>query len=329
MSRCWRRPVDQGGPCAYKPTPNTVVVRRNFPEIVCMTRICLLALLLSAAFCLPAQTIVPPYNPDVDQDSAIGAGDLLGLLPFFGTYFTPGEVTVDGQTLTEYIAALEEAAGNATSDTVTIPMLSGTAPGQMLYWNGAEWTLVPTGQPGDALLLDGTTPTWTQLTPELLGIELVTGCTDATACNYTGATVEDGSCQYWDDCGVCGGPGPVQECGCAPLPEGDCDCEGNQLDALNVCPLAQSPGDKPRLGPESGHYNLGLTLEVQNRFVEAVAQFEIAVEVNPNHYKSVAKSGMADRSLDSTSKVEIARLTAICRKTDCGPLENEIVRLRA
>jgi hypothetical protein len=25
----------------------------------------------------------------------------------------------------------------------------------------------------------------------------------------------------------------------------------------------------------------------------------------------------------------IERLTAICRKTDCGPLENEIVRLRA
>ena len=169
MSRCWRRPVDQGGPCAHKPTPNTVVVRRNFPEIVCMTRICLLALLLSAAFCLPAQTIVPPYNPDVDQDSAIGAGDLLGLLPLFGNYFTPSEVTVDGQTLTEYIAALEEAAGNATSDTVTIPMLSGTAPGQMLYWNGAEWTLVPTGQPGDALLLEGTTPTWTSADPRIVG----------------------------------------------------------------------------------------------------------------------------------------------------------------
>ena len=27
--------------------------------------------------------------------------------------------------------------------------------------------------------------------------------------------------------------------------------------------------------------------------------------------------------------MEIARLTAICRKMDCGPLENEIVRLRA
>jgi hypothetical protein len=29
------------------------------------------------------------------------------------------------------------------------------------------------------------------------------------------------------------------------------------------------------------------------------------------------------------AEMEIARLTAICRKTDCGPLENEIVRLRA
>jgi hypothetical protein len=29
------------------------------------------------------------------------------------------------------------------------------------------------------------------------------------------------------------------------------------------------------------------------------------------------------------AEMEIARLTAICRKTDCGPLENEVVRLRA
>jgi hypothetical protein len=27
--------------------------------------------------------------------------------------------------------------------------------------------------------------------------------------------------------------------------------------------------------------------------------------------------------------MEIARLTAICRKSDCGPLENELIRLRA
>ena len=35
-----------------------------------------------------------------------------------------------------------------------------------------------------------------------------------------------------DECGVCDGPGAVFECGCADIPKGDCDCDGNQLDAL-------------------------------------------------------------------------------------------------
>ena len=38
-----------------------------------------------------------------------------------------------------------------------------------------------------------------------------------------------------DACGVCNGPGKIYECGCANIPEGDCDCDGNQLDALGVC----------------------------------------------------------------------------------------------
>ncbi|MCH1574972.1 MAG: hypothetical protein L7S67_01735, partial [Flavobacteriales bacterium] len=38
-----------------------------------------------------------------------------------------------------------------------------------------------------------------------------------------------------DACGVCNGQGPVYECGCGVIPSGDCDCEGNQLDALGVC----------------------------------------------------------------------------------------------
>ena len=55
----------------------------------------------------------------------------------------------------------------------------------------------------------------------------VLGCTDATACNYDmDANTDDGSCQYTDECGVCGGDG---------IPAGDCDCDGNQLDALGVC----------------------------------------------------------------------------------------------
>ena len=94
----------------------------------------------------------------------------------------------------------------------------------------------------------------------------VPGCTDPAACNFDNqATAEDGSCEYpeeyydcsgmcvndqdgdgicdelddcdgvLDECGVCGGPGAVYECGCSDIPEGDCDCDGGQLDAVGVC----------------------------------------------------------------------------------------------
>ena len=90
-----------------------------------------------------------PYNPDVNADSVISTPDLLGFLPLFGTEFAAAEMTIDGQTLSEYIAVLEEAAANANaSDTITVPMMPGTAPGEMLYWDGEAWMLVPTGNPG-------------------------------------------------------------------------------------------------------------------------------------------------------------------------------------
>ena len=188
------------------------------------------ALLLFCVFQSSAQnTYSLPYNPDANADSAIGAPDLLEFLPLFGNTFTPAEVLVDGQTLTEYIAILEEAAANSSAtDTVTIPMMPGTTPGEMLYWDGEQWSLVPTGEPGDALLLEGSTPTWRAQR---------LGCTDQTACNYESeSTVLDPSaCIYEDACGICDGPGAVYDCGCADIPEGDCDCDGNQLDALNVC----------------------------------------------------------------------------------------------
>ena len=38
-----------------------------------------------------------------------------------------------------------------------------------------------------------------------------------------------------DECGVCNGPGAIYECGCSAIPEGDCDCDGNQLDVVGVC----------------------------------------------------------------------------------------------
>ena len=58
-------------------------------------------------------------------------------------------------------------------------------------------------------------------------MDVVEGCTDVEACNYdASANVDNGSCQYTDECGVCGRSG---------IPAGDCDCDGNQLDALGAC----------------------------------------------------------------------------------------------
>jgi len=106
----------------------------------------------------------------------------------------------------------------------------------------------------------------------------ISGCTDMSACNYDpSATIDDGTCEdipagdcdcdgnqldalgvcggsceadadmdgicddvddcigELDACGVCNGAGEIYACGCSDIPEGDCDCNGNQLDALDVC----------------------------------------------------------------------------------------------
>ncbi len=71
------------------------------------------------------------------------------------------------------------------------------------------------------------------------------GCTDPDACNYDDtATIEDGSCLALDECGVCGGEGAVFECGCADIPEGDCDCDGNVLDECGICGGTGIPDDE-------------------------------------------------------------------------------------
>ncbi|MDA9864373.1 M12 family metallo-peptidase, partial [Flavobacteriales bacterium] len=77
--------------------------------------------------------------------------------------------------------------------------------------------------------------------------ELADNCVDLTACNFSDP--DNASCQYLDECGVCGGSGiPSGDCDCegnvadecgvcdgTGIPAGDCDCDGNQLDAIGVC----------------------------------------------------------------------------------------------
>ena len=64
----------------------------------------------------------------------------------------------------------------------------------------------------------------------------------ASAVVHVRPTPTDGICDdvdpcvgELDDCGICNGPGAIYDCGCSDIPEGDCDCDGNQLDALGEC----------------------------------------------------------------------------------------------
>ncbi|MCH1574822.1 MAG: hypothetical protein L7S67_00975, partial [Flavobacteriales bacterium] len=55
---------------------------------------------------------------------------------------------------------------------------------------------------------------------------------------------EDDCVGELDECGVCNGPGEIYDCGCSEVPEGDCDCDGVQLDALGICGgLCESDAD--------------------------------------------------------------------------------------
>ena len=48
-----------------------------------------------------------PYNPDSDGDSLIAYNDLLSFLPLFGQSFTPEELLVDGESITDLIGILQ------------------------------------------------------------------------------------------------------------------------------------------------------------------------------------------------------------------------------
>jgi hypothetical protein len=148
------------------------------------------------------ETITYPYNPDVNSDTYVGITDLIELLALYGTTFETGEIMVNDMTFEAYLNELY-----MLLEAAALP--DGTSDGQFLKWNGTEWVLVIP----------------------------VAGCTDPESCSYdsTAHVHLQSLCIYDDTCGVCDGPGDIYECGCADIPEGNCDCDGNQLDALNVC----------------------------------------------------------------------------------------------
>ena len=162
-----------------------------------------LAALFMALLTLTATAqITYPFNPDENADAYIGAQDLMQFLVVFGLEWEQEELQVDSIPLSMYLSSLE-----AMIEASALP--EGTMPGQFLQWTGESWELVM---------------------PKV-------GCTLPEACNYdeTAHVLLESMCVLPDACGVCGGPGAVYDCGCADIPEGECDCDGNVVDALGIC----------------------------------------------------------------------------------------------
>ena len=143
-----------------------------------------------------------PFNPDENADAFISTPDLMEFLVVFGYEWEQEEIQVDSIPLSMYLSSLE-----AMIEASALP--AGTMPGQFLQWDGDSWNLVI---PKD-------------------------GCTLPEACNYdpTAHVLDEDKCILQDECGVCDGPGAIYDCGCSDIPEGECDCEGNVVDALGAC----------------------------------------------------------------------------------------------
>ncbi|MDA0946185.1 MAG: FISUMP domain-containing protein, partial [Bacteroidetes bacterium] len=116
------------------------------------------------------------------------------------------------------------------------------------------------------------------------------GCTDIPAgdCDCNGTPIDaigvcggscsadadaDGICDdvdpcvgSFDACGVCNGPGAIYECGCSDIPAGDCDCNGNQIDALGVCGgSCSSDVDGDGICDDPAQFQCGNVLNYQGR----------------------------------------------------------------
>lgn len=226
-----------------------------------LTTLCLALLTMTAA----AQ-ISYPYNPDENADTFISTPDLMEFLVVFGYEFEPAEIQVDSIPLSMYLSSLE-----AMIEANALPQ--GTTPGQFLQWNGEEWQLVMP-KVGCTLVeacnYDATSNVLDEDKCVMPGTLNDCGCSDIPEgeCDCEGNVLDalgvcggtcsedadgDGICDDGDlcigeadECGVCNGPGAVNECGCTGIPEGDCDCGGNQVDVLGVCGgdcVADTDGD--------------------------------------------------------------------------------------
>jgi hypothetical protein len=115
-------------------------------------------------------------------------------------------VTGDGTGASPYVI-------NSTG-TITGTTIPGNNPGDMQYWNGTDWVIVPAGSNGQILSLIDGVPSWGSI------LSLFDGDSDVDSDGYT---ANEGDC---NDAKAAINPGAIEICG-----DGiDQDCDGNDCE---------------------------------------------------------------------------------------------------
>ncbi|HIB76347.1 MAG TPA: hypothetical protein EYO58_01760, partial [Flavobacteriales bacterium] len=183
--------------------------------------------------------ITIPYNPDGNADGFISLNDLLDILSIYGLEYTPSELAHDDHSAILYLGDMDyfdcasSCEGLQGSWKILDEILIGRYKTELASMGGQIWL--------DRSHFD--LPNYNQSI--MYYSDNYTVAVDefnhSHACVCQTRVVNPiiipvGPCESGlDACGVCDGPGPIYECGCHNIPEGACDCDGNQYDALGVC----------------------------------------------------------------------------------------------
>ena len=189
-----------------------------------------------------AQFEVPvPYNPDGNADGFITLPDLLDFLALYGGEYSPEALATDSSSAIihmgqgDYFDCASWCAGLEGNWKVMDEILVGRYKDEIstMSLGGEVWMdkrsnagvghqYAPTLKISEWSVFARTYPSQKDCICQTRVIQPI--------------VIQSGPCQgNVDLCGICDGPGPVYECGCFEIPEGACDCEGNQLDALGIC----------------------------------------------------------------------------------------------
>jgi hypothetical protein len=224
-----------------------------------------------------SQTEYPyPYNPDGNNDGLVSLNDLMDLLALYGLEYNAGVLATDSISAIYYTGEMDywdcasSCVGLRGNWKVLDHHLVGSYKEDILSAPPLVWLDIES-----QIDVTNEVPTlesenWSRHSAPHAQIDI--GCFCQTR---TRADIEDiNLCEdLEDECGVCNGEGAIYECGCTDIPEGDCDCNGGQLDAIGVCGgacLEDSDGDgvcDPVLVPSLSTLGSGMPTMISNESV--------------------------------------------------------------